>query len=215
MSDSQKAINSDSGGIKTKWIIVTICLIVVILLGLYFVNFPHHLSDKNEVWGTFGDYFGGILNPVIAAFAFYLIAKSYELQKRELEETRKLLEISTKAQDAQVKLAALTALLNSNLTKISILEAKKEKLEDNREVVRVIGKLNDGYPYNFAHYESYQDFKDIVVHSIATIIEKEVWGITPQKTECLKQSTFEYFEIDYLAYTNDNLIEQINDFLKI
>ena len=91
--------------------------------------YPHYrLSDKNEVWGTFGDYFGGILNPVIAAFAFYLIAKTYELQKRELEETRKLLKISTDAQNNQVKLAVLTALLNSNLTRITLLESEKLSL---------------------------------------------------------------------------------------
>jgi hypothetical protein len=78
--------------------------------------------------GAFGDYFGGILNPVIAAFAFYLVAKTYELQKRELEETRKLLKISTDAQNNQVKLAVLTALLNSNLTRITLLESEKLSL---------------------------------------------------------------------------------------
>jgi len=57
-----------------------------------------------------------------------LIAKTYELQKSELEETRKLLKVSTDAQNDQVKLAALTALLNSNLTKISMLESERISL---------------------------------------------------------------------------------------
>ena len=57
-----------------------------------------------------------------------MIAKTYELQKRELEETRKLLKISTDAQNNQVKLAVLTALLNSNLTRITLLESEKLSL---------------------------------------------------------------------------------------
>lgn len=82
--------------INTKWFVLVICLIVIAVFGCYLFNFNDQISDKNEVWGTFGDYVGGILNPVIAAFAFYLITKTYELQKIELEESRKLLEISTR-----------------------------------------------------------------------------------------------------------------------
>lgn len=114
--------------INTKWFVLIICLIVIAVFGCYLFNFNDQMSDKNEVLGTFGDYVGGILNPVIAAFAFYLIAKTYELQKVELEESRKLLEISTRAQNAQVKLAALTTLHNLNLTRISQLEINKMSL---------------------------------------------------------------------------------------
>ncbi len=119
--NSNKKINADSKNINTKRVIVVICLIVLGVVGFYFANFHNGLSEKNEVWGAFGDYFGGILNPVIAAFAFYLIAKTYELQKRELK-------VSTDAQKNQIKLADLTALLNSNLTRISLFESEKISL---------------------------------------------------------------------------------------
>ena len=124
MSNSNETISADSNSINTKRVVAVICLIVLVVIGFYFVNFHSGLSGKNEVWGTFGDYFGGILNPVIAAFAFYLIAKTYELQKTELEATRSLLEVSTNAQKDQIKLAALTALLNSNLMRIDTLNAE-------------------------------------------------------------------------------------------
>ncbi|MGZ8193416.1 MAG: hypothetical protein ACXWTW_07695, partial [Methylobacter sp.] len=90
--------------------------------------FFHNLSENTGNWRPFGDYVGGILNPVIAAFAFYLIRETYKLQKTELKETRKLLKVSTDAQNDQVKLAALTALLNSNLTRISLLKSEKTKV---------------------------------------------------------------------------------------
>jgi hypothetical protein len=98
------------------------------VVSFYFVNFHNGFSKINGDWGTFGDYVGGILNPVIASFAFYLIAKTYELQKTELKATRGLLEVSTDAQKKQIELAALTALLNSNLTRISLLESEKISL---------------------------------------------------------------------------------------
>jgi large-conductance mechanosensitive channel len=74
--------NVDSNNnVNTKLVVTLVCLIVLIDVGVYFFNFHYRLSEKNEVWGTFGDCFGGILNPVIPAFAFYLIAKTYELKK--------------------------------------------------------------------------------------------------------------------------------------
>ncbi|MDP1665176.1 MAG: hypothetical protein Q8L79_08605 [Methylobacter sp.] len=108
---------------------------MLIVFSFYFAKFHNGFSDTKGDWGTFGDYVGGILNPVIAAFAFYLIAetyklqiKAYDLQKTELEETRKLLKVSTDAQNDQVKLAALTALFNSNLTRIGLLKSERIEL---------------------------------------------------------------------------------------
>ncbi len=127
----------------------------------YFANFHDGLSEENEVWGLFGDYFGGILNPVIAAFAFYLIAetyklqiKAYDLQKTELEETRKLLKVSTDAQIDQVKLAALAALISTNLARIDFLNFEKTELLNELAVkpitidtrsIEEVGEFEDGF----------------------------------------------------------------------
>lgn len=105
--------------------LVVVIGIMLVVFSFYFAKFHNGFSDTNGDWGTFGDYVGGILNPVIASFAFYLIAKTYELQETELKETRKLLKVSTDAQNKQVKLAVLTALFNSNLTRIDLLESQK------------------------------------------------------------------------------------------
>lgn len=154
MSEFTHSNNAGAKTDKTKfsWFILFVLSIVFIIIGLviwvYFVNFNYELlnienwwvdiiiriknfSDNPERWGQFGDYFGGILNPVIAGFALYLIAKSYDLQKKELKAARKLLKISTKAQNKQVKLAALTALLNSNLGKLDQLTNKVEYLYES------------------------------------------------------------------------------------
>lgn len=126
--NSKNSGDADSSNIKTKKVVAVLFGIGLVVLGFYLYKFHHGLSNDNGDWGTFGDYVGGILNPVIAGFAFYLIAKTYELQKTELEATRSLLEVSTKVQKEQIKLAALTALLNSNLTRIGLLKSEKAEL---------------------------------------------------------------------------------------
>ena len=117
--------------VNTKFITRIIVGITFVVFLAYFLNFHQHLrfSENTANWGTFGDYIGGILNPTIAFFAFYLIAKTYDLQKQELEETRKLLEISTANQIQQVELTALTALLNAKLMRIDSLKTDYEKCE--------------------------------------------------------------------------------------
>lgn len=125
MSEANSKNKDDANNLNTKWFVIALCLIALVILGFYFGNFHGGLSLDNGVWGTFGDYVGGILNPLIAAFAFYLIAETYKLQKTELKATRELLEVSTDVQKNQIKIAAITALLNSNLTKINMLDSEK------------------------------------------------------------------------------------------
>lgn len=40
--------------------------LIAIVVGVYIINFYNFPISKNsQTWGTFGDYFGGILNPII------------------------------------------------------------------------------------------------------------------------------------------------------
>lgn len=88
------------------------------------------LSQKPEVWGQFGDYVGGVLNPLCAYMAFVWLVRSYALQKTELAETRQALEEGQKAQQEQARLAliaAQTQSLSIRLTAIgSVLSALRQ-----------------------------------------------------------------------------------------
>lgn len=46
------------------------------------------LSGDVSDWGVFGDFIGGILNPLIAYLAFYWLTKSIVMQRSELEQAR-------------------------------------------------------------------------------------------------------------------------------
>lgn len=56
-------------------------------------------STDSSMWGTFGDFVGGILNPVIALLAFYWLTQSVLIQKTELKETKDALVASSVTQE--------------------------------------------------------------------------------------------------------------------
>lgn len=136
-------------GINPILVVFAVAILLLIIVGFYFYNVNSQIledgkwlnvfynrSQDNGDWGAFGDYVGGILNPVIALGALYLIAQTYKLQKNELEKTTELLKISTDAQDKQIKLAALTAILNSNMVRIeSLLVRKQQVLNENPDLL--------------------------------------------------------------------------------
>jgi hypothetical protein len=61
----------------------------VALCGLYLYKFGRQLPEKPETWGQFGDYIGGILNPIFAFMAFIGVVVSLQMQLRQQEEARK------------------------------------------------------------------------------------------------------------------------------
>lgn len=74
----------------SKQLIFLIIIVFTLLMG-YILNFDivgienktvyfKIPIDKNE-WGAFGDYIGGLLNPLIALFVFYYVIRNYEAQQ--------------------------------------------------------------------------------------------------------------------------------------
>jgi hypothetical protein len=102
--------------------------LVVVVYGLtlsayftWFVIFNKvPLSADSAHWGQFGDFVGGILNPLIAFSALFWLTRSVKLQKTELQETRKALEESAASQgrhanaaEKSMRIAAYTAIINA------------------------------------------------------------------------------------------------------
>ena len=68
---------------------------------LYASHFGWRLSESREHWGQFGDYVGGILNPIVAIGALAGIWYAVLLQKRELRETKDALHDQAKTANQQ------------------------------------------------------------------------------------------------------------------
>lgn len=61
-----------------------LCLVILLVTwGAYYFNFGIHgvLSAKTEVWGQFGDYVGGVVNPILSFVTIYLLIQSVSLQR--------------------------------------------------------------------------------------------------------------------------------------
>lgn len=128
---------------KVDWAIWGSFLVVVGAtagaIGAYYNHFGRNLgngfSEKVEVWAQFGDYFGGLLNPVIAFVAFLWLVRSVKLQQEELrkmnteiEATRRLQE----KQDARAEEAAMIAGFSN------IIEMTKANMESCRNKIKTL-----------------------------------------------------------------------------
>lgn len=175
MSNSSVKNNDDSNNLNTTIFVVVLLIVVIVVVICYFINFNYHmfghwreifninnLSKETGDWGTFGDYVGGILNPIIAAFAFYLIAKTYNLQKKELEATRQLLKGSMDAQNKQIELSVLSTLLNSTLMKVGNLNADIISLHDKLDEYKIKIKLTSNNQEKEFINEEITEFKNAV-----------------------------------------------------
>lgn len=76
-----------------------IAILTFIILGIYFTHFEGSLGDNN-VFGTFGDFIGGTLNPLLSFFTIVLLIWSIRFQTDELSLSRQELVKSSKALDA-------------------------------------------------------------------------------------------------------------------
>ena len=68
--------------------VVALLLIAAVALA-YRLNFGPHASTSQDVWGQFGDFFGGMLNPLFAMLAFLALLWSISLQAHEFRQASK------------------------------------------------------------------------------------------------------------------------------
>jgi len=61
-----------------------ISIIATTAVALYINTFNGSLSDTQGDWGTFGDYLGGILNPIVGLVTVYLVLINVIIQRKEL-----------------------------------------------------------------------------------------------------------------------------------
>lgn len=88
------------------WILAGAVTAIAVVFMLYFTHFTGELSDKNDVWGTFGDFIGGTLNPILSFCALIALLLTIILQSRELEATRVELNRSATAHENSEKVMA-------------------------------------------------------------------------------------------------------------
>lgn len=125
-----------------KWK-MALTAIAAAAIGGYFVYFGlmvgQPAATDPDKWGAFGDFFGGLMNPIVAFAAFYWLTQSVKLQKQELADTRRELKESAEAQNrlvangrVSVRLSALAALVSSANDEIAAASQAKSAHLANR-----------------------------------------------------------------------------------
>ena len=74
-------------GKQEKLFLLVVLIVILIISTIYFYNFfSLQLSKEGSDWGTFGEYFGGVLNPILTCFLIYLVLKEgYETRDHTLK----------------------------------------------------------------------------------------------------------------------------------
>lgn len=98
---------------STRIAFIIFVFVILAYVGKLWLLSDGKLAGEPEVWGQFGDYVGGLLNPLIAFLAFYWLTQSVLLQKQELTETKDALRDSARSQSDQVLFAKKTAEINA------------------------------------------------------------------------------------------------------
>lgn len=118
------------------WILIALIIIIgVYVLTLFIFNHNSRLSKCNE----FGDYIGGILNPLFTLlsttaiiFLTYMLGKNEDLKAEKAIETQKRITLNQMRQDALNKLADKLNLFASDMHRMTIMEP------DTRGLVKTI-----------------------------------------------------------------------------
>ncbi|MBO2699830.1 hypothetical protein [Shewanella algae] len=102
--------------LKLRWFLIIPALFAVFFLLLYLINFNDGFGNQED-FGTFGDFLGGTLNPVLGFVTIVLLVLSLKKQSQELAMSREELALtreelaktkeetalSRRAMEAQVK----------------------------------------------------------------------------------------------------------------
>lgn len=139
--DEQNAV--DLGAQIDRWKFAVTALAAA-LVGAYFTYFALVVNLDAAVdpdkWGTFGDFFGGLMNPIVAFAAFFWLTQSVKLQKQELAETRRELKIAAEAQQEMVRQGVLSVQLSALTALSQVVEAE---YKNAREVMTSLQAKRD------------------------------------------------------------------------
>lgn len=143
--------------------ISTVFLAIILVVGFYVSMFHDQpLSPDPAVWGQFGDYLGGTLNPVLGVFTFIALAITVGLQIRQIahshvdaqsvrDETRNAAKIqrdTVRAMEEQARYAALTARASCLST------ARNLAIEDVEALQRIVNMGNSIGPAKAEYVEA-------------------------------------------------------------
>lgn len=145
------------------WAVGAAVVALSVVITAYIIRFsPEGISPRQDHWGLFGDYVGGIMNPIIAFLALIVLFIAVKLQKEELEAARTTLKQSARTMQEQSEVLKIQAfestffkLVEHNFTLIQSFDGcltsttrgpegtEKKVLSARESLVTILRWLND------------------------------------------------------------------------
>jgi len=132
------------------WIAVSSFIAVYLIYIVFFFFNKKIIIPDSGAWGQFGDFVGGVLNPIVAGLAFYWLVKSMQLQKSELSDTRAVMSNSVRQQSKQTSLVRKQNIIAELEICASILLVQLEGLQTER--IGISNRIITVPKPNSAHY---------------------------------------------------------------
>lgn len=130
------------GWFKEWWLLLVPITFASGAVLAYAVTFQQLPTTENPgAWGTFGDFLGGLLNPLVSTLTLFVAISVWRLQKVELEQTKQALEEQAKTAEQQRQEQRFFDLLNVyQRTVESISYSRMENCGGNSETIVSSGK---------------------------------------------------------------------------
>lgn len=132
-----------------------LALLLVVVYAFTFRKLP--AGENPAAWGTFGDYMGGLLNPLISLFTLIVAMKVWGLQKTELLETRRALEEQGRTAEQQRREQRFFDFLNIYRSTVDSIEFEITTKSDDAASLkgkRALRHLTSGHLQNPFYYFS-------------------------------------------------------------
>jgi uncharacterized membrane protein len=133
-----------------SWVIGSAMFCIALTYIMYFSRFHGGFSTKQDVWGQFGDFIGGTVNPLLSFLSLIALVFTVVLQTRQLEHSREELanskaelaatreemvrateaqRISATAAEAQAKYANISTRLAALQAALSVASEQLEQMK--------------------------------------------------------------------------------------
>lgn len=120
----------------------------VVSIAMYVKQFGIAPAVDHDIWGQFGDFVGGIPNPMVSFAALALLARTYLLQRQEMADTSAALQNQARSFEAQRREARffdLLRLYQDTLNQISFKRPDQGSAhEGKRALTEFVGLHLDG-----------------------------------------------------------------------
>jgi len=150
---------------KIFYIVTSIYFILIFIYFSWLASHGNIISSNSEYWGTFGDFIGGVTNPIIALAILFFVIQSYKSNKLEMNiiknEMKKQRVISVYGEFLTYYRNQNEILKNVSAMNVKILKELAEDIGKKRQKLRISVAISDREDIEKQIDKSLNEMRDI------------------------------------------------------